>query len=1162
MRKALTAGTVIQLDCGGAMRQFQIDRVIGDGASCIAYDAHCLNTASGAYLCRIKECYPFHAKIIRNGDLLVWEDAAERDAAFSKMRKTHSVLVGLRNSSEVGNSITTAFLCEGNGTLYAVMEVNHAQTFDREETTDLYALLETMRVLTQIVGNLHKKGYLHLDLKPENFLVRHDPTTNIWLFDVDSLTELSALRKGTVRSISYSPEWAAPEQLRGLTRKLCPATDLFAIGAILFQRIMGHCPTNEDMGLFADWSFDIPMLEKQNPKLRSYLREIFRKTLAASIKRRYQNTSELEKVLEKACMMVRAQSPFILPNLPTNATAFIGRQNDLLAIQQAFQSGHRFVFLHGEGGIGKSTLAVYYGNYHKAEYDAVVFLRYRNTFRETLSELQLCNSENESRDRENQIKLLKSLLDTHTLVILDNYDVATDKAEDLEEILACNASFIITTRTDFGDLLSESAEQIEVGHLSDQQLTRLILTPSELEPNEAQKSSIASLLTMIGRNTYAAELLGRQMCSAGWPIEALTARICSDFQYLDNAPKIRAMKDGRIQKHSFPDWLRVLFKVADLSEQAQQILRNLYLLRYIEIDKPAYQWLAYGTNRDIDEINDLAELGWIRTDGQYFSLHPLVEALVKTDLSPDTKNCEGVFCRFTLLGNDCIPTQYGSYDEDEDEEEYAGWDSDIDIYSAEKNTDLLFAFYRGLDLRAMDQRQFVVKWLLEALSHGVDLPESATKLESSSVLQGLNRVSTKQKLSAQENFEIHLILFSSCLLQYRFILFSEDREARAVHRNECLAKEYHQVIESVQALPASKQRKAVRIIGKRFVSFVNSTSSVFLSGIPKEVVDHLYSTCPDLFTSDTISMICFKEHFGLALTAEQQKLDDYLSNTDKEARGNIEKPISTYQEESEHQYDITEIKHCYDESEDKLMFIQRFLNNDHLSSLARARIVRNLLQDSFYGLQEPSYYYAPTPENWYSREEWERLEALVQTEYDFLSQHLEDDIPNMQKGAEEPSIQECISQNSIDKLTINAALSKEEDVQEYFSLCLESIKESLENHLQEAWQQFFGWSRGLPWINLIEAENSLNNLGKTHFMMPFLLEYVAFIESETQKTENLAIDVLFLVYRTVVEDATRSSREPDLSEQERAKYSAIAAVYQKKLDDLTNTSIHPKKSDE
>lgn len=1158
MRKALTTGTVIQLDCGGALREFQIDRVIGTGASCIAYDAHCLDNASGAYLCRIKECYPFHAKIVRENNLLIWEDIGERDTAFARMQKTHSVLVSLRNSSEVGNSITTAFLCEGNGTLYSVMEVNHAHTFDREEAIDLYTLLETMRVLTQVVGKLHKKGYLHLDIKPENFLVTHDPSTSIWLFDVDSLTELSALHKGTVRSISYSPEWAAPEQIRGLTGKLCAATDLYAIGAILFHRIMGRFPVNEDMGLFADWSFDLPLLKKQNPRLCSYLREIFRKTLAASVKRRYQDASELAEKLSEASLLVKAKKPFLLSNCPAETTALLGRQRNLLEIQQTFQSDHRFVFLHGEGGIGKSTLAVSYGNMHKTEYDAVVFMRYRDSFQKSLSVLQLCNYEKEQ--SETKIELIKALLDDRTLVILDNYDVATDEAEDLEEILSCGADFIITTRTDFCNLLPSSAKQFEVCHLADQALTQLILSPSNVKPNETQKSSIALLLSMIGRNTYAAELLGRQMLDAGWPLDTLIVQISSGLERMGSAPKIRAMKDGKIQKRTFPDWLRVLFKIADLDERAQQILRNLYLLRYIEIDRDAYRQLTYGSNQDIDAINDLIERGWICTDGQYFSLHPLVEALVKADLNPDMENCEAVFWRFSSLGRDCIPTRYGVCDEDE--EEYPSWDPDLDTYTAQKNTDLLFAFFRGLDVNDKEQRQFIVKWLLEALSYGVDLPESADKLETSAVLQSLNRVCTRQKLSTRENYEIHLVLFSSCLLQYRFMVISKDSEAHNAHRDECLIKDYHQVVDAVHALPVTKQRKAELQIGKWFIRFVNSTSSVFLSDIPKEVVDHLYSTCPDLFYSDTISMICFKEHFGLALTAEQQKLDDYLSNTDKEARGNIEKPISTYQEESEHQYDITEIKHCYDESEDKLMFIQSFLNNDHLSSLARARIVRNLLQDSFYGLQEPSYYYAPTPENWYSREEWERLEALVQTEYDFLSQHLEDDIPNMQKGAEEPSIQECISQNSIDKLTINAALSKEEDVQEYFSLCLESIKESLENHLQEAWQQFFRWSRGLPWINLIEAENSLNNLGKTHFMMPFLLEYVAFIESETQKTENLAIDVLFLVYRTVVEDATRSSREPDLSEQERAKYSAIAAVYQKKLDDLTNTSIHPKKSDE
>lgn len=183
----------------------------------------------------------------------------------------------------------------------------------------------------------------------------------------------------------------------------------------------------------------------------------------------------------------------------------------------------------------------------------------------------------------------------------------------------------------------------------------------------------------------------------------------------------------------------------------------------------------------------------------------------------------------------------------------------------------------------------------------------------------------------------------------------------------------------------------------------------------------------------------------------------------------------------------------------------------------------------------------------------------MQTEYDYLSQHLDDEIPNKLKGNKEPSIQECYDQNAIDRLTVNAALSKGDVVREYFSYYLEAIKESLENRLQEAWKLFFGWRLGLPWINLIEAENSLNNLGKTHFMMPFLQEYVDFIEAESKKTENLVMDVLFVVYRTVVEDATRSSREPDLSEQERAKYAAIAAAYQKKLDDHTNTSIHPKK---
>ena len=202
------------------------------------------------------------------------------------------MIVELRNSEEVGNNITTALLCEGNGTLYSVMEVNHASTFDQQRGLSLYQVLETLRILTDIVGALHQKGFLHLDIKPENYLVSYRPTTNIWLFDVDSLVSMEALRAGTILACSYSPDWAAPEQIRGLTNKYCPATDLYAIGAILFQQIMGRPVNNADTGLFAEWTMTGGLFEKVNPKIKRYLRTIFQKTLAASIKRRYQSAAE------------------------------------------------------------------------------------------------------------------------------------------------------------------------------------------------------------------------------------------------------------------------------------------------------------------------------------------------------------------------------------------------------------------------------------------------------------------------------------------------------------------------------------------------------------------------------------------------------------------------------------------------------------------------------------------------------------------------------------------------------------------------------------------------------------------------------------------------------------------------------------------------------
>ena len=56
-RTPLSIGSTIQAK-GGSSYTYIIDRVIGDGASSIVYEAHYVDHSNHKHYIRLKECYP------------------------------------------------------------------------------------------------------------------------------------------------------------------------------------------------------------------------------------------------------------------------------------------------------------------------------------------------------------------------------------------------------------------------------------------------------------------------------------------------------------------------------------------------------------------------------------------------------------------------------------------------------------------------------------------------------------------------------------------------------------------------------------------------------------------------------------------------------------------------------------------------------------------------------------------------------------------------------------------------------------------------------------------------------------------------------------------------------------------------------------------------
>ena len=202
------------------------------------------------------------------------------------------------------NIVTIHEVGDADGEPYFTMDFIDGETLSAVIARGPLTPTRAAEVLKQIaaaIQHAHRQGIVHRDLKPGNVLIDH--SGQVFVTDFGLARNLSQ-DSGMTRSgeLLGTPQYMSPEQARGQTSMVGEATDIHALGLLLFEMLSGRAA----FGASSPADVLVRLLNEDPPPLRTIDRRIPRdleticmKSLQKSPAARYANVSALLEDLRR-----------------------------------------------------------------------------------------------------------------------------------------------------------------------------------------------------------------------------------------------------------------------------------------------------------------------------------------------------------------------------------------------------------------------------------------------------------------------------------------------------------------------------------------------------------------------------------------------------------------------------------------------------------------------------------------------------------------------------------------------------------------------------------------------------------------------------------------------------------------------------------------------
>ena len=265
---------------GAQLAQFELLEVVGAGASGIVWKAR--DTRVQRYVA---------IKLPRHESLSEAESARFLREGQACARLRHPNIVPL---FEVDEHLGQLFIV----TQY--VDGVSLREWLKERRPNPTQAAELAAQLADALHYAHEQGVIHRDLKPANVLIDRAGCPQLTDF---GLAKLSSATQGMTLEgeILGTPAYMSPEQARGDAFKVDRRSDVYGLGALLYEMLTGHPPfEGEVAGIVHQVLHDEPRQPRSvDPKVPRDLETICLKAKEKDASRRYQTAEEMVRDLRR-----------------------------------------------------------------------------------------------------------------------------------------------------------------------------------------------------------------------------------------------------------------------------------------------------------------------------------------------------------------------------------------------------------------------------------------------------------------------------------------------------------------------------------------------------------------------------------------------------------------------------------------------------------------------------------------------------------------------------------------------------------------------------------------------------------------------------------------------------------------------------------------------